>query len=165
MLYTALQVTDADAICMPRVIKMTFRTELLCPSNVFRQLWSLTDHSLTVPSPELVATHWNRCDKDASISPSLSHFTWSTGENFALHTPLLCPDIDPNKFPSDTRQSYTTNQRERSIQLFWYLGSLVLWCTYKQFVIWRNIQSIDILVIDKLRGIPHLVYNYVTSTL
>ena len=42
---------------MPLVRKVTLSTELACPSKVLTHVKSVTAHSLTVPSPEAVATH------------------------------------------------------------------------------------------------------------
>jgi len=41
--------------CIPAVMKETFKTEAVCPSNVFRQEKSVADQILTVLSAEAVA--------------------------------------------------------------------------------------------------------------
>lgn len=46
-----------EAICIPLVMKMAFRTDRVWPSNVLMQLQSLTAHSFMVMSPEAVSTH------------------------------------------------------------------------------------------------------------
>ena len=51
-----------DAICIPLLMKMAFRTDMVCPSNVLIQLQSLMAHNLRVVSPEAVSTHWTRED-------------------------------------------------------------------------------------------------------
>ena len=54
--------THLDAICIPLLMKMAFRTDMVCPSNVLIQLQSLMAHNLRVVSPEAVSTHWTRED-------------------------------------------------------------------------------------------------------
>ena len=58
---------------MPADRKLRRSTEAVWPSKVLRQVPSARAQSLRVLSPEVVAT------------------AWSTGENCAAQTPLLCP--------------------------------------------------------------------------
>ncbi len=49
--------TYAEINCIPLLMKIDLSTDVLCPSNVFKQFKSFIDHSLTVQSAELVKTH------------------------------------------------------------------------------------------------------------
>ena len=111
--------THLEAICMPLVMKTALRTDIVCPSNVFRQLQSLTAQSFRVVSAEAVRTHWveggegreggrkggregeekeekeregrekTKRVKKMSKSEEQDPQTWSTGENWTLQMPLL----------------------------------------------------------------------------